>query len=52
MLVPVINVILFMLFYKNFLRHITSNSISKPFQMNVLKQNAKNVPTDNFKTKC
>ena len=28
-----------------------TNSISKPFQRNILKQNAENVPTDNFKTK-
>ena len=28
-----------------------TNSISKLFQLNVLKQNAENVPTDNFKTK-
>ena len=28
-----------------------TNSISKPFQLNVLKQNAENVRTDKFKTK-
>ena len=28
-----------------------TNSVSKPFQSNVLKQNAENVPTDNFKIK-
>ena len=28
-----------------------THSISRPFKQNILKQNAENDPTDNFKTK-
>ena len=28
-----------------------TNFISKPFQLKILKQNAENIPTDNFKRK-
>ena len=37
--------------YMIFLITKITNSINKPFQMNVLKQNDENVLTDNFKSK-